>query len=136
MVFKGMKVAALFAVLAVCTSAFQIPPARTSQHHGSTFSLTTSSSPSSQPQTRRNPDTIVMHETKEKSKSKKPFDEGLRTKLVAESIAPWRTLRLFLYGSLGSGAFIGGFITLTGTLAAMSGARADVDLNTEVGMNE
>ncbi|CAB9507849.1 expressed unknown protein [Seminavis robusta] len=67
----------------------------------------------------------------QKKKTKGPFDEGLRTKLVSESIAPWRTLRLFLYGSLGSGAAVGGFITLAGTLAALSGARTDVDLNTE-----
>jgi hypothetical protein len=67
----------------------------------------------------------------EKEKSKKPFDEGLRTKLVSESIAPWRTLRLFLYTALGAGAFIGGLVNLSGTAAAISGARSDVDMNTE-----
>ena len=64
--------------------------------------------------------------------SQKNLEEGLRTKLVTESIAPWRTVRLFLYGALGSGAAVGGFITLAGTLAALSGARSDLDLNTEV----
>jgi Low psii accumulation1 / Rep27 len=68
----------------------------------------------------------------DKKKTKGPFDEALRTKLVSESIAPWRTLRLFLYGSLGSGAAVGGFITLAGVAAALSGARTDIDLNTEV----
>jgi Low psii accumulation1 / Rep27 len=77
---------------------------------------------------------LQMSSTKEdKKKTKGPFDERLRTKLVSESIAPWRNLRLFLYGSLGSGAAVGGFITLAGTAAALSGARTDIDLNTEVG---
>jgi hypothetical protein len=56
----------------------------------------------------------------------------IRKKLIAESIAPWRTLRLFLYGSLGSGATLGGLITAAGVAAAVSGARADLNLNTEV----
>jgi Low psii accumulation1 / Rep27 len=67
----------------------------------------------------------------EKSKSTQ-MDPALRTRLLAETIAPWRTVRLFLYGSLGSGAALGGFITLTGVLAGLSGARSDLDLNTEV----
>lgn len=65
------------------------------------------------------------------SKSKGRVDPETRKKLLAESIAPWRTIRLFFYASLGSGAALGGFITLTGVLAALSGARNDVDLNTE-----
>lgn len=75
-----------------------------------------------------------LHSTsdKKKKKNKAAFDEGLRTKLVSESIAPWRTLRLFLYGALGSGAAVGGFITLAGAAAAFSGARTDLDLNTEL----
>jgi len=43
-------------------------------------------------------------------------------KLLAESIAPWRTLRIFFYVSLGSGALLGGFINLTGLAANLSGA--------------
>ncbi|KAL3918812.1 MAG: hypothetical protein SGILL_004063 [Bacillariaceae sp.] len=54
----------------------------------------------------------------------------MRNKLVTESIAPWRTLRLFLYGSLGSGAFIGGLINLSGAVAA-SGSP-DFNLQTEL----
>lgn len=46
----------------------------------------------------------------DEKKKKGGLDEGMRNKLVSESIAPWRTIRLFLYGSLGSGAFIGGLI--------------------------
>lgn len=63
---------------------------------------------------------------------KKPYDEKLRKKLLSESIAPWRTIRLFLYGSLGSGAFVGGFIQLTGLLAALSAGKEGIDMNTEV----
>ena len=66
------------------------------------------------------------------NKKKKPYDEKLRKKLLSESIAPWRTIRLFLYGSLGSGAFVGGFIQLTGLLAALSSGKQDIDMNTEV----
>lgn len=65
------------------------------------------------------------------SKKKTGLDEGVRSKLVTESIAPWRTLRLFAYFSAGSGALVGGLITLSGVAAALSGARTDVDLNTE-----
>jgi hypothetical protein len=66
-----------------------------------------------------------------KSKKKTGLDANVKSKLLAESIAPWRTVRLFLYGSLGSGATVGGLITLTGVAAALSGARPDLDLSTE-----
>jgi hypothetical protein len=69
-----------------------------------------------------------------KKASAGPFDEGLRSKLVSESIAPWRTVRLFFYASLGTGALIGGFVTLSGTAAALSGARPELDLNEQVCM--
>lgn len=58
-------------------------------------------------------------------------DPNTRKRLLAESIAPWRTFRLFMYSSLGAGALVGGFICLTGVLAAKAGARQDLDLNTE-----
>jgi hypothetical protein len=64
------------------------------------------------------------------------LDGDLRTKLISESIAPWRTVRLFFYFSLGSGALIGGLITLAGTIAAMASSRPDVDLNTEVSVKD
>ena len=56
----------------------------------------------------------------------------MRNKLVTESIAPWRTLRLFLYGSAGSGAFIGGLINGSGAIAAS--ASPDFNIQTEVCM--
>jgi Low psii accumulation1 / Rep27 len=65
------------------------------------------------------------------NKKKGGLDESVRTKLVSESIAPWRTLRLFLYFSLGSGALVGGLITLTGFAAVVSGAK-EGNINTEV----
>lgn len=67
----------------------------------------------------------------EKKKSKGGLDPEVKSRLITESIAPWRTLRLFLYIALGSGAALGGFITAAGVAAALSGARTDVDLNTE-----
>lgn len=59
------------------------------------------------------------------------LDPEVRSRLLSESIAPWRTLRIFLYVSLGSGAFLGGLITASGVAAALSGVRTDLDLNTE-----
>jgi Low psii accumulation1 / Rep27 len=67
-----------------------------------------------------------------KQKKKKGLDENLRNKLVTESIAPWRTVRLFLYFSCGSGALIGGLITLTGFVAALSNGNENLVVNTEV----
>jgi hypothetical protein len=70
-------------------------------------------------------------ENDNKSTSKKGgLDETMRNKLVTESIAPWRTLRLFLYGSAGSGAFIGGLINGSGAIAGS--ASPDFSLQTEV----
>lgn len=75
----------------------------------------------------------LFAEPEESAKKEKRggLDESVRTKLVSESIAPWRTLRLFLYGALGSGAFIGGLVTLTGTAAILAGNK-EGDINTEV----
>jgi hypothetical protein len=66
----------------------------------------------------------------EESKQKGGLDGKMRSKLLSETIAPWRSLRLFLYGSLGSGAFIGGLINGSGAIAAS--ASPDFNLNTEV----
>ena len=113
----------VLAAMAVCTSsAFQLAPLSPMK---AVFQPVTSPT---QAQRGR----IILHSSKKGKKSSAPFDENLRTKLVSESIAPWRSLRLFLYAAAASGAALGGFITLTGTLAAISGARTDVDLNTEV----
>jgi hypothetical protein len=59
------------------------------------------------------------------------LDENVRTKLLSESIAPWRTLRLFLYGALGSGALIGGLVNLSSAAAVFAGAK-EGDMNAEV----
>ena len=61
-----------------------------------------------------------------KSGTGQGLDSSVRSKLLAESIAPWRVLRLFLYASAGSGAFVGGMIT-AGSLAAASATGADVN---------
>jgi len=58
------------------------------------------------------------------------LDGDMKTKLLTESIAPWRTLRLFFYGALGSGAFIGGLINGSGAIAAS--ASPDFNLQTEL----
>jgi hypothetical protein len=71
-------------------------------------------------------------DTIEEVARKSGLEEGVRSKLVTESIAPWRTLRLFLYFSAGSGAVVGGLITLSGLAAALSAGREGVDINTEV----
>lgn len=69
-------------------------------------------------------------ENENKNKKKDGLDETMRNKLVTESIAPWRTLRLFLYGSAGSGAFIGGLINGSGAIAAS--ASPDFNIQTEL----
>lgn len=63
-------------------------------------------------------------------KKKGGLDESMRNKLLTESIAPWRTLRLFLYGSFGSGAFIGGLINGSGAIAASN--SPEFSLQTEL----
>jgi Low psii accumulation1 / Rep27 len=65
-------------------------------------------------------------------KKKDGLDSKVRTKLLAESIAPWRTVRLYFYGGFGISAFVGGLITLSAVVAAMGGSRPDVDLNEQV----
>lgn len=72
----------------------------------------------------------ILDEAAEKS-AKPGVDSAMRTKLLSESIAPWRTVRLFLYISLGSGALVGGLINLSGLAAALSAGGTDVDLNVE-----
>jgi len=90
---------------------------------------TTSSSNHNLPRTTTTTSTSLSAE--KETKQKGGIDREVQSRLLAESIAPWRTLRLFLYFSLGSGAALGGFITAAGVAAALSGARTDVDLNAE-----
>mmetsp|Transcript_22373 Transcript_22373/g.44782 ORF Transcript_22373/g.44782 Transcript_22373/m.44782 type:complete len:207 (-) Transcript_22373:936-1556(-) len=79
------------------------------------------------------PDPDTLEDLVEASRRDKPgLDGDLRTKLIAETIAPWRTLRLFLYGSLGSGARIGSFVTLTAVLALQDQCVLGTDLHRRV----
>lgn len=59
------------------------------------------------------------------------LEKSTRAKIISESIAPWRTFRLFVCATLGSGAALGGLITLAGLVAGLTGARSDVDIQTE-----
>jgi hypothetical protein len=52
---------------------------------------------------------------------------GVSNKLLAETIAPFRGLRLFFYAALASGALAGGLITLSGVIAAASGGGVSPD---------
>jgi len=65
-------------------------------------------------------------------KSAETINEGVSSRLLTETIAPWRSLRLFVYFSFGSGAFVGGLITLSRILAASRFQSGEVDLNPEV----
>lgn len=56
------------------------------------------------------------------------LDNQLKTKLFAETIAPWRSLRLFLYASLGAGAFISTLLTSATLAAHFTHSRTDVDV--------
>lgn len=67
----------------------------------------------------------------EKKDNNNGLAPGVSKNLLAETIAPFRGLRLFFYGSFASGAFVGGLITASGVAAALSGVRSDVDLNSE-----
>eukprot|EP00580_Thalassiosira_gravida_P015748 CAMPEP_0201668706 /NCGR_PEP_ID=MMETSP0494-20130426/20689_1 /ASSEMBLY_ACC=CAM_ASM_000839 /TAXON_ID=420259 /ORGANISM="Thalassiosira gravida, Strain GMp14c1" /LENGTH=354 /DNA_ID=CAMNT_0048149209 /DNA_START=73 /DNA_END=1137 /DNA_ORIENTATION=+ len=76
----------------------------------------------------RPPSTIIALN---QEKEKKGSTDINRTKLLVETVAPFRGLRLFFYAAFASGAFVGGLITLSGVAAAMNGLREDVDMNTE-----
>ena len=74
--------------------------------------------------------TALFSESNSNNQKKGGLDGNLRSKLVSESIAPWRAVRLFLYFALGSGAFIGGLINGSGAIAGS--ASPEFNLNTEV----
>lgn len=119
----------LFVAFLATSLAFTAPVGKKNHpRHGGIVVDRPYSSPSSSSTSR------LFNTPPETKTKKKPYDEKLRKKLLSESIAPWRTIRLFLYGSLGSGAFVGGFIQLTGLLAALSAGKPDIDMNTEVGL--
>ena len=72
--------------------------------------------------------TTLHEKKKEKSSDSSSMPSN---KLLAETIAPFRGLRLFFYAAFASGAFVGGLITASGVAAALSGVREDLDLNAE-----
>ena len=74
--------------------------------------------------------TALFSESNSNNQKKGGLDGNLRSKLVSESIAPWRAVRLFLYFALGSGAFLGGLINGSGAIAGS--ASPEFNLNTEV----
>jgi hypothetical protein len=90
---------------------------------------TTSTQLASQGMDKRDEDEIVESETVSPNLVK--LEKNTRAKIISESIAPWRTFRLFVCGTLGSGAAVGGLITLAGLIAGITGSRTDVDVNTE-----
>jgi hypothetical protein len=109
----------VFLLLAAGTSAFAPPAARTSLAAANPCTTATTES------------SLVTLFAEESSKKKTGgLDGKMRSKLLSETIAPWRSLRLFLYGSLGSGAFIGGLINGSGAIAGS--ALPEFNLNTEV----
>ena len=74
---------------------------------------------------------ITSLREKKKSKSSER-DSAVSNKLLVETVAPFRGLRLFFYAAFASGAFVGGLINASGAVAALSGLRGDeVDMNTE-----
>jgi hypothetical protein len=133
-----MKLTNALSLMVCCTSlipsslAFNLNTPASSQkatikiHRGINALAISASSPRT-----RAPTTSLYMSDEDKTTKKGSLDTSTRSRLLAESIAPWRTLRLFLYGSLGSGATIGGLITAAGAAAALSGARSDLDMNTE-----
>ena len=99
-----------------CIAAFAPPSSHSLQTQHRQFCLTT---------------TQLYETDKAKKKSATGIDRNVSNKLLAETIAPFRGLRLFFYAAFASGAFVGGLITASGVAAALSGVRSDVDLNTE-----
>src|SRR5210317_746659 len=116
-----MKATVVLAVSFLSCAVGFAPPI--SSHHLVSKSL------SSMQNTPQQLTTTQLHETEKKSSG--GIDRNVSNKLLAETIAPFRGLRLFLYGAFASGAFVGGLITASGVAAALSGVRTDLDLNTE-----
>jgi hypothetical protein len=109
------------------TSAFVAPQVRWNQAVSRTTSSKSSNSPFSSHLILSSSDS----DTDNDAKKNKALEGDVRNRLLTESIAPWRSVRLFLYFSLGSGAALGGFLTATGLAAALSHG-SEVDINTEV----
>ena len=112
---------ALFIVLFVGTSAF-VP------NSDCRFTKNSVSSTANHELTK--PSLVVMRSDKGKGDDDGEGEMRNRRSLVTESIAPFRGLRLFLYGALGSGAFVGGLINTSGAIAASN--SPEFELSTEV----
>lgn len=115
-----MKTSSLILASFLGTAAAFAPP--TISHH---------MSKSVQPQKRQILTTTTQLYETNKQKKSGGIDRNVSNKLLAETIAPFRGLRLFLYAAFASGAFVGGLITASGVAAALSGVRTDVDVNAE-----
>jgi len=134
MILRSSTVAALLSLTLCATDAFL--PSHLNQGHISSGFVPLSTSRKLQvTKFDEFEEDNIIEAALEQKNSKIAKNVELRKKIVAESIAPWRTLRLFTYAALGSGAALGGFITLAGVMAGLSGARSDIDLNTEVCMD-
>ena len=112
---------ALFIFLFIGTSAFV--PNSNCRFAKTSFSIT-----ANHELTR--PSLVVIRSDKGKGDDGGEGEMRNRRALVTESIAPFRGLRLFLYGALGSGAFVGGLINTSGAIAASN--SPEFDLSTEV----
>jgi len=125
-------------VASTCTVYGFSPPSTIKNYNTKTTTATTISSfHPSVILTRSSTNTLTLLKEKNDSTStsdankKSGLDRKVSNKLLAETIAPFRGLRLFFYGAFASGAFVGGLITASGVAAALSGVRTDLDLNTE-----
>lgn len=117
------SIAALIVVSAAAVNGFAPPSVGLSTTQKDVLSISTPS-PSRIISTRSS--TVALRE-----KKKGGLDTNVSNKLLEETVAPWRGLRLFLYAAFASSALVGGFITASGVVAALNGLRTDVDMNTE-----
>lgn len=125
-------------VASTCTVYGFSPPSTIKKHNTISQTATISSFHPSVILTRSSANTLTSLKekndstsTSESTNKKSGIDRKVSNKLLAETIAPFRGLRLFFYGAFASGAFVGGLITASGVAAALSGVRTDLDLNTE-----
>ncbi|MGB3614836.1 MAG: DUF3493 domain-containing protein [Elainellaceae cyanobacterium] len=67
-------------------------------------------------------------------KSARQIDPELYKRLVAESKAPYRGLRRFIYGSVGASGLIGAVVFLSQCLAGQNLSRSLPNLGLQVGI--
>jgi hypothetical protein len=122
--------AAASLVLLVASGVEAFAPSSSRGLMATRTTTTTNYGPNNSSSQHQNRDGTALFSEDSKKKKTGGLDGNLRSKLVSESIAPWRAIRLFLYFALGSGAFIGGLINGSGAIAGS--ANPDFNLNTEV----